>query len=335
LKNNFILMRPISFLPLLYFSFCPVLAQAPQASSASQIFWSEAGSGKVKVQVQNFAGDVPPSLRAYALSDREAEPVKVPELKAMGEVGFWETPVWDVSQVKPGIYFLGESAPAAAWDPLDSQGGFKTTGAEILHQEGIIKWKQAVPGATRVLLQSSSGLMIGSPSGWVITGAGDASVKWNGKGDDGVDYRFQPSISAVVQIAEFHKELLVVGDATNGAFAESSKKLVESLALPPATNLAFSCKALSPEGVPQKACEPGGALKVELPAATSGILQGKRFEILIYVDGVFVHEESQGVNPYVYRIPSSVPGSSKTISINLVDYEGASGIVTLPFASGK
>jgi hypothetical protein len=336
LKNNITLMKSISsYLSLLVFFPSSVFAQAAQPAAGPQVFWSEAGPGKVKVQVQNFAGDVAPLLNAYPMQDEKSEPVAVPALKPMSEVGFWENPMWDTSKIKPGIYLLSDKAPVADASLLNTPGNFQTLSAQIMHQEGTIQWQQSVPGAARVLLQSSSGLLIGSPADWMITGPGKKTVKWDGKGADGLDYRFQPGITAVVQVAELHKELLIVGDTENQAFVKSTEQLMEQLALPTTKNLKLNCKALSSKGVVQSACEPGGGLKVEFPPETIQALRGKRYEILIYIDGVFIQEEAQGVNPYVYRIPATVASGAKTISINLVDYEGASGIVTLPFISQK
>jgi hypothetical protein len=318
-------------------SFIFLLSLVSDLTKASevQISWSEINPSTVKVQIQNCADKVPPELSAYSLQDPSAKPIQVPQFKAMSVEGFWETGEWNTSNIQTGVYILAIKLPDSKKSLLDSPGNFQTIQAEILHNEAKISWIQTTPGAVRVLVQGASGLAIGAPSGWMICGMGKQSVSWDGKGADGVDYSFQPNITAVVQVAEFHKDLLVIGETTTQNFIESTKSVMSSLGLPPGKNLKINCKAISAKGKALPACEAGGALSVQLPPETMQALLGKRFEILVYVDGTFVQEESQGVNPYLYRIPNDVSAGAKTISINIMDYQGGWGVATLPFKQVK
>lgn len=304
-------------------------------TAESQILWSEVGPSKVKIQIQNITDKVAPKLAAYSLQDPSAKPIEVPEFKAMSVEGFWETGDWNTSKMNVGLYILAAKAPDLKKSLLDSPGNFRTINAEILRNEGRISWVQTTPGAIRVLVQGTSGLAVSAPSGWIVCGPGKHSVPWDGKGADGLDYTLQPNIGAIVQVAEFHKELLVIGGINPQTFIESTKAVVASLGLPSGKSLKMNCKALNATGKAISACEAGGALSVQLPPETMLALQGKRFEILVYVDGAFVQEESQGVNPYLYRIPQDVGATAKTISINIIDYQGGWGVATLPFKSDK
>jgi len=58
----------------------------------------------------------------------------------------------------------------------------------------------------------------------------------------------------------------------------------------------------------------------------------RRFEILIYADGTFVHEESQGVSPYTYILPVGLSKTTKELTVNLLDYEGNWGVTTIPLS---
>lgn len=228
----------ISF--LLFLNLIPLLAN----TAKSQIIWSEVGRSKVKIQIQNTADKAPPKLAAYSLQDPSAKPIEVPEFKAMSVEGFWETGDWNTSKMNTGLYILAAKAPDLKKSLLDSPGNFRTINAEILRNEGSISWVQTTPGVVRVLVQGASGLAISAPTDWIVCGPGKHSVPWGGKGADGLDYTFQPNLGAVVQVAEFHKELLVIGEINAQNFIESNKAVVASLGLPSGKAYKMNCKAL-------------------------------------------------------------------------------------------
>jgi hypothetical protein len=66
------------------------------------------------------------------------------------------------------------------------------------------------------------------------------------------------------------------------------------------------------------------------PHDQSHLLQ-RRFELVLYVDTVFLHEEEEGYSPFMYLFdPSTVSPGPHLFTINLLSFDDHIGVATQP-----
>lgn len=314
------LKNPVT-LPLLMLSSVSLLSTSIYAEP--EIRWRQSAEGTVKLQVQDWTSEDAPELQLSPLStggDRKPQSaIALPALIEMSVKSTWQLAEWKPADMPTGIYrfsFANDADVAQAdtsAQPLEVSDQYQSVRAEIQHQDGKVSWSQPVPGAARVLLQFPSGLTVSTLSGWQAYGAGKQEIISDLIGEDGIDYRFQPNLLATVQIAAFPSDVYVSG-------------------MPVFTHPQLPQKTFKFGATTKKVADSDQQLlRVELTPETLKQIGTGRFEILIYADGVFVHEESQGVSPYTYIIPDNVLQSAKQLTLNLLDYEGnwAAQTVTL------
>src|SRR5206468_9478491 len=67
-------------------------------------------------------------------------------------------------------------------------------------------------------------------------------------------------------------------------------------------------------------------IRLELPPADASFLQDERFEVVVYLDGLFVFEEEQGYLPFTWMAKSEVvPPGEHVITFMIRGYEGHFG----------
>ena len=290
--------------------------------------WRSSSDGTIKLQVQDWTKDSAPTVKLSPVTisglvegNEAQEPVKtrevvtLPVLSEMSVKGNWQlkswTPVAPGGEIAEGIYQFSIDDEVVNLDDFEFSAEYQTARGELAHQTGEVSWSQRVPGAVRVLLQFPSGLTVGTIADWQAYAPGQQKIKYDFIGADGVDYRYQPNLRATVQIAPLPNDFFVQG---NPETEHSSL---------PSDNYQLKSEIKKVADSDQE------VLRVELTPDTLKQIGTRRFEILIYADGVFVHEESQGVSPYTYILPHNLSTSAKQLTINLLDYEGNWGVQTI------
>jgi len=67
-------------------------------------------------------------------------------------------------------------------------------------------------------------------------------------------------------------------------------------------------------------------IRLELPPAEASFLQEERFEVVVYLDGLFVFEEEQGYLPFTWTArPEVVPPGEHVVTLMIRGYEGHFG----------
>jgi FlgD Ig-like domain len=72
-------------------------------------------------------------------------------------------------------------------------------------------------------------------------------------------------------------------------------------------------------------------LRIDIAPADAAYMISKRFEVMLYVDGIFVFEEEDGTSPLTYQWDTStlVPGKHQ-VTVNIMSYDDHVGTVTRP-----
>lgn len=298
-------------------------------AESPRIVWRQQTPNQIQLQVQSWNKSEAPVALAKPLNP-SGKPFEISEFQAMESAGFWQLQNYDLAKTSPGLYRLSLKGvePTPENDSLlQTTGVYESVRGTIDHAESRVVWNQTRLGAARILLQFPSGMTIASPGGWQLYPPGEAALSLDLNEETGINYSFHPSLAATVQIAPFSKDLLFIPDSEKETTIEDHFKLPD-LGLPN-QQLTFQAKALSASGKAQKKLQAGGLLQITLDPKTIKFLDGRRYEILLYLDGEFLHEESQGVSPYLYLMPETLPQSSNSLTINLLNYEGNWGVQTM------
>lgn len=211
-------------------------------------------------------------------------------------------------------------------------GEMKTTLAEIDRLEKELLWSTGAPAIARVIAQGSSGMALELLEPWHFSGGGRQRLSWNFRAANGVDFIAFPGLDVLVQYAPLPAGWIVIG---RPGLAKSSD-LSEHLTGLPTQTFGF---AVALENRDPTTKEPSDApilregtlLRVTLDEPTRKLLEGRRFEILVYINGEFIHEESQGVSPYRFVFPKLEGWKGRqNLTVNVLDYEGNFGTRTLP-----
>lgn len=292
-------------------------------NAQTELRWRKASDNAIKLQIQNWPQEVAPkvSLKPFLqdkdvkATDKASKPFLLPAFEEMAVKGNWQLNNWmpdsELVGLAEGLYRFSVEGEERDDGELQLPDQFQAVRAELLHQTGEVSWSQPTPGAVRVLLQFPSGLTLGTISDWQVYGPGEHTITYDFKGLDGIDYRYQPNLIATVQVASLPNDFFVVGNP------------VLKHANLPSYSYDLQMNLKQPEGTDHQ------VLRVELTPDTLKEIGTRRFEVLIYVDGVFVHEESQGVSPYSYILPDGITKGAKLLTVNLLDYEGNWGVHTI------
>lgn len=304
-------------------------AMASLAHAESELHWRQSGDGSYRFQIQGWGEDSQPPLIFLSplisekTSDGEDSPQKVqlPELKPMSVKGTWQLKSWKPEGLTEGIYSMSSSKvddKTKLSDRLSLSNNLKSLETKLHHHSGKISWKQTKPGAVRVLLMYSSGLVVADASnGWKVYAAGEHVIESDFMSLDGIDYRYNSGVIGVVQLAEFPNDIFVQGNPT-----------LKHENLPAETyDISATLKEL-PKSNQQ-------ALRVELTKDALKKVGTRRYEILIYADGMLLHEEAQAVSPYTYLLPDNLSKSTQQVSVSILDYEGNFGVKTLDLPDHK
>ena len=295
-------------------------------SYAQNVQWRKIDSTTYYLQVQEHPKESP-VLELY--NAREAERSLVLEItegwEKMSVDGFWEIKKWS-PELPDGLYEFSfkDSDQLALTNLLLAPERFKSITGKFDHLKKEITWEQSISGPARTMAQFSSGMMVAEPAGWSLWTDGTHSVKWDFIGKDGIDYENQPSIVPVIQFAPFHPHILVVGQP------EFETDFLDLLKLPH-ESLECDLILLDQKGARLQSPEPGCLLRMSLTPDSRKLLQGRRFEFLVYLGGEFLHEEAQGVSPSTYILPSTIPKNTTSLTVNIFDYEGNWGVSTITF----
>ena len=285
-----------------------------------EIRWRHLPDGTIKVQVQDWQKETAPVIKlnlvdteSYELQESE---IVLPELTKMKVKGSWQLASWSSEKVPEGIYLFGlqgEEQPEEITEEtiLKFSETYQVTTADLNHQLGNISWMQQTPGVVSILFQFPSGLVLDRQVEWKPYATGRHTIEYDYVAADGVDYRYQPNLRATAQYVPFASNIFVQGHP-----AIDHPKL-------PEIGESLEAKVTKIDGEEQD------LLRVELTPETLKQMGSRRYEIVIYADGVFVHEEAQGVSPYTYIIPETISSGAKQLTVNLIDYDGGWGVSTI------
>ncbi len=320
---------------------------AQQVSAQEHLFYKHRSDGRIFFQLQNIQSDSSYSVQLVdAVSSQvvavvngfepgavpkalQAEWKPAPELLTTGGLYCWS------------IHRDGENiSPAVPEVAMPEK--FSVAQAKIKRGLDGITWTQETPSISRVFVANRSGMLVAWVKPWGFTGVGSRLASWNFRDSGAVrSYRTDSDIHAFVQRVPLGKRWIVIGDVKYTDRHAGLERFAK-LALPkipydfilslPGAKLADG-KRGSPDAVYH--ARAGMPVRVSLDQVSKKKMGGRRFEILLFLNGEFIHEEAQGVDPYTFILPEFTDVSGKHhFTVNIIDYHGniASKTVALHFA---
>ncbi len=297
--------------------------QNVQPDSSYSVQLIDAVSSQVVAVVNGFeAGAVPKSLHAVWKPS--------PELLAAGGICCWSIHR-DGNNISPAVPRVGMPEK------------FSVAQAKIKRGLNGITWMQEVPSISRVFVANRSGMLIAWVKPWGFSGVGSHLASWDFKDSGAVrSYRTDSDIHAFVQRVPLGKRWIVIGDVKY-TDRHAGLECLAKVSLPkipydfilslPGARLAEG-KVGEPDAVYH--ARAGMPVRVHLDRVSKKKMGGRRFEILLFLNGEFIHEEAQGVDPYTFVLPEFTDVSGRHhFTVNIIDYHGniASKTVALHFAA--
>jgi len=256
--------------------------------------------------------------------------------------GDWKPPVKKQLVCQWSILRDGEHI-SPKLSPLSMPEKFSVTPGKIKRSLNGITWSQDTPAISRVFVANRSGMLIAWVKPWGFSGVGSHLTQWNFKDMGKVrSYRSDSDIHAFVQTVPLGKRWIVIGDVKFDAQYAASKPFskIKLPKIPYDFNLSLPGAKLA-QGTSGKAdaiyhAHAGMPVRVSLDTESKKKMGGRRFEILLFLNGEFIHEEAQGVDPYTFILPN-FPGvtGKHHFTVNIIDYHGniASKTLAIQFES--
>jgi hypothetical protein len=218
--------------------------------------------------------------------------------------------------------------------------GFRLLGGEIDRRNQKIHFTLSTSCIFRIVATNESQMNILTLQGWKFGSAGQKiEVPWDfWDGGKVKNYWSDPSLAVVADYIPLPEGFLVAG---NPDFASHRGiPLLRGLQLPADEfkfdvslrkgDLAKEKKMILKDQLP--VIEVGDFVRVIVAPESLEILKGRRFEILYFLEGDFVHEETEGMSPSNYCLPNlGRPSGRYHLTVNIRDFNGNAGSSTVAF----
>ena len=305
-------------------------------ATAEKLSYRQQDDGQYLIFIEN-AQSQPQQYTVELLSFDKDKPVAIVEaFQASLMKGILEAK-FSPKSLPDGLYYFdlkqdGVSVDVAKPTQLIWDNEYLTQTVQVDWEKSQLRWQPPNSCLARIVAVLPSGMMMDVVSGWKFYGAEEQVLTYDFIGDDSRDLRMQPNLSIFAQYITLPLNTFVCGQPDFGAY--DSAQLFRKLEIPN-TPLYFelSTNADMPEdGSDVYLGSENTSITVKLSDETAERLSGKRFEVLIYLDGEFIHEEAQGTSPYTYHLPKFTSNDRpQAISVNILDYLGNWGTQTLIF----
>ena len=244
----------------------------------------------------------------------------------------------------------------AVYDPSEHGAGLEvgTRKFTLDQKTGTLSYVLPRPGWVRIRVGLKDGPLMLTLLDWDAQLAGEHKIPWDGMDVSGSmrlldrpDLNFNlrayamPTNSILVErdIADLSPEL--ASDATPGAAQPSRTKdrIAVAEAFNPLNSHAPRFSVTFPDATTSAAGLPVLAgrtpVRLTIDPKDRHWLVGKRFEVMFYVDGIFIFEEEDGTTPLTYVWDTTVlsPGAH-FLTTNVLSYDDRMGVVTLPVIIG-
>lgn len=228
-----------------------------------------------------------------------------------------------------------------AWGDLPAvrlpKEGFRLLAGEIDRREKKIDFSLSTNCIFRIAATNTSQMNILTLQGWKFGAAGQkVRIPWDFWDKEKVkNYWSDPTLAVVADYLPLPEGFIVSGNPDYAV--HSQLPLFRELKLP-VDEFLFEVFLKKGGAGEQETREKLPLMKasdyVRVIIAPESVekLRGKRYEILYFIEGDFVHEETEGASPSNYRLPDlRRPSGQQHLTVNVRDFNGNSGSSTVAF----
>lgn len=218
--------------------------------------------------------------------------------------------------------------------------GFRLLAGEIDRRDKKINFTLLASCIFRIVATNESQMSILTLQGWRFGSAGQKiEIPWDfWDGGKVKNYWSDPSLAVVADYIPLPEGFLVAGNPDFST--HRGIPLLRDLKLPSDEfkfdvslrkgDLAKKKKMVLKDQLP--VIEAGDYVRAIVSRESLGILKGRRFEILYFLEGDFVHEETEGMSPSNYCLPNlGRPSGRYHLTVNIRDFNGNAGSSTVAF----
>jgi hypothetical protein len=297
-------------------------------------------SGAILVQVQDLRPDVSYHVGFWELgADKPTAILTVPPIGRKSFTSLrWETPAEGIYQAR--LQRDADWIPVPAPSPITlPELGFTLITGAMDHHTGKIRFQLPSAGLFRVTAMTESAMHVAHLRGWHLGGAGrQYVVDWDFWNDQKTQsHRKTPGLVATMDFIPLPAGYIVAGFPAYERYRSSG--LNRNVIIPEAkmdVHISFpesskrSSRSDGSKALP--VVHAGEPVRVELTANTLHALKDRRYEVIYFLNGEFIHEEAKGVSPTIYRMPS-IPRLKGDVflTVNIRDFFGNVGAVTTQF----
>lgn len=273
-------------------------------------------------------------------------------------VSRWELSLQGLPQVPRNIYRFALAASDATGRrvglyPAEPSGGEKVevSDSRLDPENGLVKYVLPKAAIVRVRAGFREGAYLAAVLPWEVQPAGPHSVRWDGTSQDGVlkNLSGHPNVDVNVLAISLPANVFVAQNqrvqpvGSTGILKPGALPArVADLASAPwevmaartktATGISIADDYRIVVDVQEDSSARTASVRVDCHPDDRARLLNKRFEIMLFLDRVFVSEDEDGLLPFTYKISTrGVPPGEHFVAINVVDNDGIPGTAVREF----
>ena len=295
-------------------------------------------SGSILVQVQDLQSGVSYHVGFWELgAEKPTAVLPVPDAGRKSFVSLrWDQPVEGIYQAR--LQLGADWLPVPVPPPITlPELGFALVNGDMDHSSGNIRFQLPSAGLFRVTAMTESAMHVAHLRSWHFGGAGQRYVAnwdfWNDLRTQ--NHRLTPGLVAVMDFIPLPSGYIVAGFPTYERYRSSG--LNRNIVIPevkvdacisfPQPDGQVTPTTKDPKALP--VVHAGDPVRVELTPESLRGLDQRRYEVIYFLNGEFIHEEAKGVSPTTYRLPS-IPHleGDAFLTVNIRDFFGNVGAAT-------
>lgn len=308
-----------------------------------------------KKEIVNISFEInQPSQAQVLIYDRYGQEVKTMDASATQSVQYeiqWDGYI-NENQRPYGSLFLyvikakNENDKEVIYNPAPETGGELIKVYDYTYDKKTGQVEYVLPKVCMVRLRAGlgEGMLAKTVFDWQPQKAGRHTFKWDGKDDSGLlDLSQHPDLELKLTCYTLPDNVIIVSDQSmmmNNSYpsesvdvwsASAKQKYIHYRHDPrichePKFTVNFPKSHANSEGVP--VLSGNTSVRIEIDKRDKMDLVNKRFEIMLYVDGVFLFEMEEGTSPFTFNWDTKdFAKGPHVLTINIMSYDDHIGVV--------
>ena len=305
-----------------------------QAFSDPQIGYQVTDDGNILFQIR---GDKNPPHELSLIELGHSEPtIKLSAFEPSPVLKNTFTALWTPGE-QTGVYELHGKAfdgKEFTWErkALTRPFTLDSVRADLNRRDGRVTWTPRKSSIVRVNAGLEGGMFIKTLRPWHFSNASTQTEEWDFWDHQGVaEYRNSRRVGVYARAIDLPSDLVVVGSPSYERYQDHPR--VSGMELD-TQDYYFSVQPFKKNASGNQnvaSLLPNDPIRITLNNDTDQRLARDRYEYLFFLNGEFIHEETEGSSPYTFRMPMWPEMSGvQLLTVNIKSYSGGVGSTTVP-----